>query len=168
MILATHSIVGAALATLAPKNPLIGFSVAFISHFVIDAIPHWDYRLRSKMEDEKDELKTRMGWGKDFWVDLSKISLDAAIGLLFSLWWWGNGDWFNLAVWLGVAGGVLPDFLQFVYFKFPREPLTSLQRFHQWIHASWRLRGRYFLGLFLQAIFNVIFLVFNSYAIVNL
>jgi hypothetical protein len=45
--LSTHAIVGGAIASLISSHPLLAAVAGFTSHFVIDAIPHWDYRLRS-------------------------------------------------------------------------------------------------------------------------
>jgi hypothetical protein len=42
MILSTHAIVGAAIASFLPSHPTIAFVLGFGSHFVLDAIPHWD------------------------------------------------------------------------------------------------------------------------------
>ena len=47
MILTTHAIVGGALASLFPTHPITAIAAGFASHFVIDAIPHWDYPLQS-------------------------------------------------------------------------------------------------------------------------
>jgi hypothetical protein len=47
MILSTHAIVGGALASLFPSHPVVIIAAGFASHFAIDAIPHWDYKLRS-------------------------------------------------------------------------------------------------------------------------
>ena len=52
----------------------------------------------------------------------------------------------------GVAGGVLPDFLQFVYFQIKKEPLTSLEHFHVWIHTKNRMKGLAFLSFASQAV----------------
>jgi hypothetical protein len=40
-----HGLTGAAIA-LTVKNPLLAVPLAFISHFIQDAIPHWDYGTR--------------------------------------------------------------------------------------------------------------------------
>ena len=47
MILSTHAIVGAAIASFLPSHPTAAFVLGFASHFVLDAIPHWDYPIRS-------------------------------------------------------------------------------------------------------------------------
>jgi len=50
MILSTHAVVGGAIASFIPLHPLLVAVAGFASHFAIDAIPHWDYRLRSQSE----------------------------------------------------------------------------------------------------------------------
>ena len=47
MILSTHAVVGAALASLMPSHPIAAFVAGVASHFVIDSTPHWDYPLKS-------------------------------------------------------------------------------------------------------------------------
>jgi hypothetical protein len=53
MILTTHAVVGAALATFLPSHPVIAFAVGFASHFVLDAIPHVDYPIKSRSVNPK-------------------------------------------------------------------------------------------------------------------
>jgi hypothetical protein len=48
MILCTHAVVGAALASFVPSHPAAAFAIGFASHFVLDAIPHWDYSIKSR------------------------------------------------------------------------------------------------------------------------
>jgi hypothetical protein len=48
MILSTHAVVGAALATFVPSHPVAAFMMGFASHFALDAIPHWDYPIKSR------------------------------------------------------------------------------------------------------------------------
>ena len=51
MILSTHAIVGAAIASFLPSHPTTAFVLGFGSHFVLDAIPHWDYPIKSASVD---------------------------------------------------------------------------------------------------------------------
>ena len=48
MILTTHAIVGAALASFLPSHPIAAFVAGFASHFALDAIPHVDYPIKSR------------------------------------------------------------------------------------------------------------------------
>ena len=51
MTLTTHAIFGAGLASLMPEHPVAAFIAGFASHFVLDAIPHWDYAILSESVD---------------------------------------------------------------------------------------------------------------------
>jgi len=142
MILAKHAVAGAALASLTPDNPAIGFITGFLSHFVLDAIPHWDYDLESETEDKNDEMNNEILINKKFLKDIfKKIGPDIAAGclisyLIFCLYFKIS----IIAVLCGAAGGIVPDALQLVYMKWKHEPLKSLRRFHIWIHAPKRAR----------------------------
>ena len=137
MTLTAHAITGAALASLVPDQPLVGFAVGFISHFVLDAIPHWDYKLSSKKEDGNNHMNDDMVINKNFIKDILKISFDGILGLLLSLIVFNFYFKFSTFVVLsGVIGAMMPDALQFVYMKWRHEPLISLQKFHLWIHAD--------------------------------
>lgn len=163
MTLATHAIVGAAVARLFPSQPLIAFCAAFASHFVLDAIPHWDYQLRSKVRDPNDPLKNDLLINKAFFFDLVKIGVDCALGFGLSLLLFSASNWSSAAfVFMGACGGVLPDALQFAYFKIRRQPLTSLQRFHIFVHTKNHLEHPV-LGIALQVtiVFFITLLITN-------
>lgn len=137
MTLTAHAITGAALASLVPDQPLVGFAVGFLSHFVLDAIPHWDYKLNSKKEDTNNHMNDDMVINKDFLKDILKIGFDGLLGLLLSLIVFNFYFKFSVFIVLsGAIGAMMPDALQFVYMKWRHEPLTSLQKFHLWIHAD--------------------------------
>ncbi len=165
MVLSTHALIGSALATLIPTYPVAGFLLAVASHFATDAIPHWDYKLRSLKDDEANFLNSEIQVNsKSFIIDLTKIGFDILLGLVLSVLIWNY--FFNLSftiILLGVLGGVLPDFLQFTYFRFKCEPLTSLQKFHHWIHSHIHLRGKYIIGPILQALLVGAFIALNFY-----
>lgn len=136
MILASHMIIGVAAARLVPNNPYLGFFLGIVSHFIVDAIPHSEYPLRSVIFD-KDGRVVNMSWNKDFMLDLLKISADIIIGagLVFIIFKTNiNND--VHAILAGIAGGVFPDGLQFLYFKIKKEPLIAIQKFHQAIQAK--------------------------------
>lgn len=137
MILTNHAIAGAALATLTPNQPLVGFTAGFLSHFVLDAIPHWDYSLDSIKEDNNNPMNNDIVINYDFVKDILKIGLDGIIGVLFACLILGFYMKHSIFIVLcGAIGAMTPDALQFAYMKCRREPLVSLQRFHLWIHAD--------------------------------
>ena len=137
MILTNHAVAGAALASLVPNEPLVGFIMVFLSHFVLDAIPHWDYSLQSLKEDKDNSLNNDMILNGKFVNDIFKISLDIIIGI--SLSFLVFSFYLKYSVWAvlcGAIGAMTPDALQFIYMKWRHEPLVSLKKFHVWIHAD--------------------------------
>ena len=135
MTLTTHAIVGTAAASLFPQMPVAAFAAGFVSHFIIDSIPHWDEGhalLRSPVKDKANELNNDMPLGKDFLHDIVILGADALCGfmlsvLLFHVWLFQLPLFFVLC---GAAAGVLPDALQFLYFKTHWRVMTPLQKFH--------------------------------------
>ena len=132
MILTTHAIVGAAVGRLV-LNPYESFALGFISHFLIDAIPHWAYPLASLIRDEKDPLKKDMILDRRFIRDLILVIIDFCSGVSLDIFVFQGAISFinfSLPLLAGALGGVLPDALQFAYFKIRREPLITLQKLH--------------------------------------
>lgn len=159
MVLATHAVVGTIIATTFTSNPYIAFVIAFASHFILDPIPHWDYKLHSFRNDPEGKLNHDMVLGKTFITDLLRISTDAILGMIIS---------FILFLYIlkistipvilaSVIGAILPDPLQFVYWKTKSKILLPLQKFHKWIHGR-KLDIHHFQGILLQVFIVVIFL----------
>ena len=80
-----------------------------------------------------------MVMGRNFIIDLFRISFDVAVGLFVAFLIVGNLFHPPFVFIFGAIGAMLPDALQFVYFKYKKEPLKSLQRFHLFIHAQTRI-----------------------------
>jgi hypothetical protein len=150
LILATHAVVGAAIASLIPDHPLGAFLAGVASHFAIDAIPHWDYPLRSMFRGADKGAILPIDRG--LFVDFVLIALDGCVGLALGLWLFATPATMVTIV-LGIFGGLLPDPLQFVNRLYPHEPLRSLQRFHSWIHSKTKLAWP--LGMTSQAAFGI-------------
>ena len=141
MILSTHAIVGGAIASFIPSDPLLAVIAGFASHFAIDAIPHWDYPLQSiAVGKGADNRSLRLS--RTVLADLAIIAIDASAGLALALWLFAT----PASVWViafGAIAAMLPDPLQFVHSLFPKEPLNSLQRFHHWIHSKRKLAWKW-------------------------
>lgn len=163
MTLLTHAIVGAGAAAVFPTHPVIAFTTAVVSHFVLDAIPHWDYDIRSARNSTGQPLDMDMEVkSKDFLIDISKIAIDCTLGFLLAFVFYRLILNLSLPLILLCAfGGVLPDALQFAYFKIRRQPLTALQRFHHYIQRDNKIESAP-LGIFFQAVIIAAVLVFVS------
>ena len=151
MILSTHAIVGGALASLFPSHPGLVAVAGFASHYAIDAIPHWDYPLRS-ISVGRGADNRRLRRSRGLFLDLTAIGFDACAGLALAIWLFASSATLGVII-LGACAAMLPDPLQFVQSLYRREPLKSLQRFHQWIHAKQKLS--WLIGASSQAMFAV-------------
>jgi hypothetical protein len=136
MILSTHAIVGAAIASFLPSQPAMAFVLGFASHFALDAIPHWDYPIRSPSVNP--DVGASMIFDRALVLDAATIGFDGLFGLLAALLLFAASGSF-WAILLGACGAMLPDPLQFLHLRFPYEPLRTLQRFHRWMHTDRRI-----------------------------
>jgi len=127
-----------------PEYPILGFCAGFAIHFIFDAIPHYDYPIYSR--SVHPEVGAPMRFDKNLLHDMVDIGVDASLGILLSLFFFATPAAL-VAVLAGALGGILPDFLQFVYAHFKHEPLVSLQHLHRWIHAKRRLEKEHKLAL---------------------
>ena len=149
MILTTHAIAGAAIGSLLPGFPAAAFVLGFASHFALDALPHWDYPIGSASIHPKKGGALTLD--RALTLDLFHIGLDFALGIGVSLSFFHQPAALP-AICDGLIGGVLPDFLQFVYTRFPKSPIRHLQTFHERIHSPRRLRdeGKTAIGIAAQ------------------
>ncbi len=157
MILTTHAIVGAAIVNMIPNHPVLGFSLALGSHYILDLIPHKDY-----LEDFSinENLKTIKSLFLDMEMRLSLLSVFvdfiASVAICFLIFVRGGESLLLTA--LGVLAGILPDFLQFLYFKFKSEPWILTQKIHDSFHAENKMKNIVFLGYSLQILFAIFFI----------
>lgn len=117
MVIAPHMLVGAAVGSQA-SNVWLAFCFGLLSHFLIDALPHWDY-LKGVDIGNPNHLK--------------KIALDFILGtgLVLILIWSESQKLFIL---IAITGALLPDFLEVAYENFNIKLLRPFSRFHDWIH----------------------------------
>jgi len=154
MILTTHAITGATLASLMPNHPVLGFVAGFTSHFLLDAIPHWDYPISSMKTDQDNPLNNSMVVNKYFYIDLIKFGIDGLLGLFLSFVLFGVIHQSSpFIIFIGAIGGMAPDVLQFFYWKWKCKLLESLQKFHLSIHSKIELNNQPIFGILLQIVF---------------
>ena len=168
MTLATHAVVGGSVAALFPSHPVIAFTAGFFSHFVLDAIPHWDYKLVSRFADPAVvKVLGKRKVDKSFITDLFHTGTDALFGVLIILAVWHPISTFQLEILsLGMIGGMLPDLLQFVYTRLPYQPMAFIQKFHDFMHAEYEIDNKKrLLGIFSQIIFGVCVILLVKYLV---
>lgn len=138
---------------LMPHHPVTGLFLAFASHFVLDALPHWDYPLGSYDYNKEDPLKSVIHLNKKFLADLAKMGLDGIFGLILALIMFSPS---LLWVAFGAISAMLPDFLSFLYLQIRREPFITLQRLHLWTHSKYEFEKNSFAGIVSQIVIIIL------------
>lgn len=166
MTLTTHALIAAAVTrSFAGSHPVLGFFAAVASHYLADAIPHWDYAISAGAGWKE---KPKEDWTpEDFHQfrlrirhDLARIAADAGIGALAVLVLTrpaSPADW----LWVGgaIVGGMLPDFLQGLHLSGIRW-LKPCQRFHDLWHTRIRLGPYPLIGIPFQVLIAAIAILF--------
>jgi ABC-type enterochelin transport system permease subunit len=159
MILTPHAIVGAALANMFPNEPVLGFGLAFASHYALDMIGHTDYDISNFLDKDTKTVKSIFkSFGAALHFMFIIFDFVAAIFLCFLFF---VRDKKSLMITLiGIAGGVLPDLFQFLYYKYKHEPWIFLQKVHDKIHhVFFEDSGNKIFGVFFQFFIPFCFLV---------
>lgn len=125
MFLTAHATVAVIIAQRVP-NPALAFCLGFISHYLLDAIPHGD-----------DELLTHLK-GRVYIVALAKI---ATVDCLIMLGWLSyllrRGDIeLTPATLAAVAGSILPDGLNGLYLLTKSRLIEWNHRINIWAHTA--------------------------------
>jgi len=158
MVLSTHAISGAATALIFRRYPVLALIAAFLSHFALDSIPHWHYKIISKSADASSPFGKKLSFGKNFLKDIFRTGLDFGIGLAISLI--VSQIFFPGNLWMvfwGALAGALPDAFQVLYYRFKNfKPLYWLQWFHEKMHAERRLDNEPVKGIFYQIAISAI------------
>ena len=152
MVLSTHAIAGAGSAILLRNYPVLGLIIAFLSHFILDSIPHWHYKLLSREKSNSFPFGEKLNFGAKFIKDIFRTGIDFGIGFTLSLLVSQNffPEYFLLMA-LGAFAGALPDLLQVIYYRFPNfAPLFYFQKFHEKVHAKRHLDDEPIKGIFYQ------------------
>lgn len=159
MTLTTHAIIGGTLAGALAPNPVVAVAVAFLSHFALDAIPHWDYQLQSNKNNGNSSPIVDLVMGRGLIVDLAKVGFDLILGLtLVYVLYHSYTNTTLIVILLGAVAAVCPDIIQAIYGKARLKSLGYIQSVHNFFHTHQRLDGRPVLGILTQGLFVVIFL----------
>lgn len=170
MILSSHIITASAVVEPLLNKPLnfmnavLIFFAAFLSHFALDALPHWDYKMSSFPKENGERLFVIK---KDFLIrDLSKNLLDGIIGLTGAFLIVGfpkNFPEFILFS-LIVFGAVLPDALEALFTIKKWRVLKPLHKFHIIIHGKRIFANKPFWGAVSQIlIIALIVFIFSRF-----
>ena len=146
MILTPHVLVGAAIAINVEPKPL-GLVLAFLSHYILDAIPHWDYCVKNIQAKR---------W-KESLPDFTKVGLDTTLSLLIIALVVKN---WRLAL-IGGAFGIISDGVTLLTIMLPENKILEMHHlFHdkivhwfkrQKIPVFWKILSQ--LGISIISIF---------------
>lgn len=140
MTLTTHALVGVAAASIFPQHPVAAFAAGFVSHYALDALPHYDYSeyLRSLRWDDENRLQPiARGY---VLRDLGIIGFDALVGFVLTFAAaWLLGIPASLAL-IGAGAALYPDLLQLVHYALLDTEagwaMGFMQRFHVWVQRG--------------------------------
>ncbi len=123
MLIATHVAVGAVVAQNSP-TAFWAFVLGFISHLLIDMIPHGDAHLYKEYKS-----------GKKMKQALAKVSFDALAAVMLVAWVFAYVPNVNATIvaW-GLVGSVLPDLLVGLCELYKHPWLEAFHRVHFWFH----------------------------------
>ena len=162
MTLTTHIAIAAAITKpFIKQHPILAFFVAIASHYLSDAIPHWDYRLGSLAGGENPDKREWQFKTHTFWEDFSRFAFDGFLGAGIAFLIIRPASLHEFFLWsLVVIGSCLPDFLQGVYYTRKAEFLKPLSHFHNRIHSKIKLGPYPLIGVPFQLIILFISLYF--------
>lgn len=158
MILSSHIIVAAAataplvITPISPANTALIFLTALASHYLLDLIPHWDYKLSSITNYPKDK-ETVIFKKELLWKDLWKVSSDGLLGLVIALWILNLSFSFEqvFLLLIIVLGAILTDILEIIYAATKKSFLASFHKFHHICHTNHRFENQPIKGILFQA-----------------
>ncbi len=124
MTLTTHATLGAVIGH-AVGNPLLAFVFGFISHFLIDMIPHGDTGMSDNFRVHKVKRKQAVAY----------VVVDAIVAVLFVLLLANTRDIDSMRTFSwGIVGSVLPDLLVGFY-EITKTPLLKwFNQVHFYFH----------------------------------
>jgi hypothetical protein len=141
MTATAHALVGAAITAKIP-DPALALSVAFVSHFIFDKLPHWDVM-----------TETDHGNHKTIFI---KSTADVLTGFGLVFLFFGASP----IIFLGAFAAQLPDWLEIPsLLGFKNKYFHWNYRLQHWVHDIWfnsRLKAPW--GIITQLIVILIFL----------
>lgn len=158
MTLTTHIVIAAAVTKpLMAINPVFGFLAAIASHYLSDAIPHWDYNLTSLI-GEKNHEKPHWQFNRfSLLHDLRNVAIDGLLGAgIVFLFFWPDSAAELMPLIFIITGAILPDFLEGLYATRHVPFLELPHRLHEKIHTKIKLGPYPFIGIPFQIIIFLI------------
>ncbi|PIR57814.1 MAG: hypothetical protein COU71_01960 [Parcubacteria group bacterium CG10_big_fil_rev_8_21_14_0_10_38_31] len=170
MILSSHIITATAvtmpLATgpITPTKVAFIFIVAFCSHYLLDLIPHWDYKLVSIKTCHREEKNGCVEKSK-LKIDLIRTTLDGLLGIFISALIISLSS-LNLidkiiVLSIIIPTSILPDIIEVINIFFKGQPVAFLHKIHLFFHRKNIFMGQPLKGVPLQIAVLILIISFS-------
>ncbi len=154
MTATAHALVSSAIAA-SVANPLVAIPLAFVSHFVMDAVPHWDFGT-----NWRNRSKTKTG---------TIAILDTVLGFSLAYFLFA-GKAHGLVLLAAMIAGNLPDWMEAPYYIFfaktdKKQPIATANFWEHFTYKIYKIentfhtKAQFPFGLVTQVATVVFFLV---------
>jgi hypothetical protein len=157
MIITPHAIVGASISNIFQGDLVVAFVLAFLSHYLLDMMPHTDYDITGFMDKETrtvrsifDDLRAA--------THLIFIFIDFIVAAILCILFFVRGENSLYITLVGVFAALLPDFFQFMFYKFKNQPWIFFQKVHDRVHHLIKFEHNNVWGIIFQIIVPLIFI----------
>ena len=140
MLAIPHLLTGAVIGDLVeglPYSSPLAFILGWLSHYVLDAIPHWEMYIPIKISPHFETDDPIGKWPK---IVLVNVFFDILIGVSLVIFFIGKTSFWHSAIFWGALGAISPDVIDNIPFwnrytqKLP--VLKQLKSVHQFIHID--------------------------------
>lgn len=147
MFLTVHTIAGAAIANFAP-NIFLAFIGGFLSHFLLDMIPHGDEKLNIP-KDKKEQIFRLIKFTALDLVIVFLLFATLLRPLLLAK---------PLIIITGVFASMLPDFLMAIHILMPSVFTRAYSKIHTFNHQAFGITIPFAYGFTIQLLFLALLL----------
>ncbi len=129
MLLSVHATIGAVIGERVHYS-LFAFILAFLSHFILDIIPHGD---KSLIRAYRNDFKNR---AMLYLIIFDLFSTIILLGLMFYF----HKITYSPSVMWGIIGGILPDIMVAIH-EITHKQFHRTHKAHDWVHEklNWSL-----------------------------
>jgi len=147
MLVTAHSLTGAFIGKEVGYPPL-AFLLGFISHFILDAIPHNDGPDDAVVRGENEPMSS---------AQYAIVAADIALTIIVMIYFLNRGEATPGFIW-GAIGAVLPDFVDNTpFWSTTVRKLPVFKQFHIFHHGLQKIKTPMWFGLLTQYAIAAVF-----------
>lgn len=157
MIITPHAIVGATVSNIFQGDLVVAFILAFLSHYILDMMPHTDYDINGFMDNETKTVRSIFSDLKAA-THLIFIFIDFIVATILCILFFVRNESTLYITLIGVFGALLPDFFQFMFYKFKNQPWIFFQKIHDKTHHIIKFKHNNLWGIIFQILVPLFFI----------